>query len=453
MTDSAAFLEPLARRRFIHIPGPNPIVCHGGAGEWDERCIEAGDIFKDYHVGRETYYLYYHGVPADEARFPRRGYRIGVATAIEPTGPFRKAEQNPLLDLGPEGAWDDRHVACPCILKLATDRYVMWYSGSGVAEAQRGWHVGLAMASHPLGPWSKHPGNPILRNFGYIGGVVFAQGRYCMLNEHPIGSTAPDYGPLCVATAPDPSGPWTPYAGNPVLAPEGRGAWDDGGFSEAKVVYREGVYHVFYGAAKEHRQRMRTLESIGYAASRDGLQYIKHLDNPVAAREHQPGAASFSEVKCLFEPPLVYLYHTLRYLGSDDAHIEDLGVQVLAMERPFALSMPLLHVTELAPRGSTRLEDCPTLCLSAVERLALTVECTYAPNATVGLRLHVRTSPDGYAYDSVDHATLDVLLAAGQRVRQTLAAPAGARFAQVLVVNDDELGTCSDLSLVATLMG
>ncbi len=57
--------------KFIHVPGPNPILTPGSAGSWDDGVIEACDIFKDH----DTYYLYYHGTSK------RTAYQIGVATA------------------------------------------------------------------------------------------------------------------------------------------------------------------------------------------------------------------------------------------------------------------------------------------------------------------------------------------------------------------------------------
>ena len=113
---SSATEYVLASRRFIQVPGPNPIVSRGEAGEWDESCIEAADIIKDY----DTYYLYYHGWAEDEQKWPRPAYRLGVATA-----------------------------------------------------------------KHPLGPWTKHPGNPIMTKFGYVGGVIRHAGKYWLYPEHP----------------------------------------------------------------------------------------------------------------------------------------------------------------------------------------------------------------------------------------------------------------------------
>jgi hypothetical protein len=455
MVDPLASLDPLATRRLIQIPGPNPIVRHGEAEEWDGECIEGGDIFKDYDDGREIYYLYYHGhsFAHRTGQWTRRGYRIGVATATQPLGPFVKSPHNPLLDLGPEGAWDDCHVACPCIMRRGPGKYIMWYSGMGNSGPAGAWHVGLATAPSPLGPWTKQAGNPVMRDFGYIGGVVLARGTYYMYNEHPIGSTANDYGPFSLATATDPAGPWQPWPGNPVLAPEGWGAWDDGGYSEAKVVYHDGVFHVFYGAAKEQAQRMRTLESIGYAFSRDGYHFTRHVDNPVAARGMNPNAASFSEVKCLFEPPFVYLYHTLRYLSSPHANGEDLGVQALATGAPFKLSMPVLHVDQLAAGASSELADCPPISLDHVGSLSLSLQCRYSAAASKAVVAHVLSSTDGFVYDTEDWQTFALPVAPGQVARATVDGKPGVRFVKVILENLDTACNVHDLDVTATIGG
>ncbi len=110
-----------------------------------------------------------------------------------------------------------------------------------------GWSIGLATAESPLGPWKKHPKNPVIERFGYVGGVVKAKGKYHLYAAHPIDSTGPDYSPMALATAQKPQGPWTKWQGNPVLKQGPWGEWDDGGFSEAEVLYRSGAFHMFYG--------------------------------------------------------------------------------------------------------------------------------------------------------------------------------------------------------------
>lgn len=434
---------------FIQIPGPNPILTPGPEGSWDGRIIEAADAFKDFG----TYYLYYHGSGGP-------GYQVGVATATHPLGPFKKYGDKPILERGPEGGWEDRHVACAMVLKEGTDRYIMWYSGMGHSEEHRKWSIGLATADNALGPWEKYEGNPILEDFGYVGGVVKVKGKYYLYTAHPIGSTGPDYSPMSLATAEKPEGQWEIYSGNPVLKQGEWGEWDDGGFSEAEVLYWNNMFHMFYGGAKLYKPRIVTRESIGYAYSFDGFNFTKHGRNPVATREANPNASAFAEVHSIIEPPFIYIYHTLRYKKPWRARfekqfptVEDLGVQVLATATPFALDMPVLNRETLAPKTTTALIDSPPVCLSNVKQVALTAECTYSPNATGGIRIHVRSSYDGIHFDTTDLYTLEMECNAGQLARKTFELDTKVRFLKVLVGNSDESESISNVTITATLGG
>jgi hypothetical protein len=315
---------------FIQIPGPNPILTPGSPGSWDDRILETSDAFKDFG----TYYLYYHG--ASE----KHGYRIGVATSTHPLGPFTRHGNKPLIDVGPEGTWDDRATACAMILRQDEKQYYMWYFGTGSLPGDKRSGIGLATAEHPLGPWKKFEGNPLLYESGYVGGVVQVKGRYYLYTEHPIGYRCPDYGPVALFTADKPEGPWKPYADNPVMDVGEWGEWDEAGISEAEVLYHSGVFHMFYGGGKPYDPRILTRESIGYAYSFDGVHWIKYGLNPVVTRELNPNAAAFAEVHTIMEPPFIYLYHTLRYkkpwrprFEKQFPSVEDLGVQVLVTQR------------------------------------------------------------------------------------------------------------------------
>ena len=381
-----------------------------------------------------------------------------MAVATHPLGPFARHGDKPVLDLGPPGSWDDQNVACAMILKEAANKFYMWYSGYGHKDPHRKWSIGLAVASNPLGPWKKHENNPILEDFGYVGGVVKVKGIYLLYTEHPIGSTGPDYGPMSLATADAPTGPWNIHPQNPVLRQGEWGEWDDGGFSEAEVLYAGGVFHMFYGGAKLYRPRILTRESIGYAYSFDGRRFTKYGRNPVAAREAQPNAAAFAEVHAIFEPPFVYLYHTLRYKKpwrpeqmDRFPSVEDIGVQVLAVQRPFSLSMPVLSRKTLAAKTTTPLIDSPPICLSNVTRVSLTAACRYRPEAAKGIRLHLRSSPDGLDYDTADFCTLDNAFTPGRLCRKTFPLDAKVRFLKVTVENLDESESVSDIEVTATL--
>lgn len=446
--NSAGLLQP---GRFVHIPGPNPVLVHGNPGAWDDGVIEAADAFHD----GDTYYFYYHGTAQGT------GYRLGVATASHPLGPFRKHGTKPILDLGPRGSWDERHVACGMVLREGEGRYLMFYSGLPATNSvPAGWSIGLATASHPLGPWKKYERNPVLEGFGYVGGVVKLNGKYHLYTEHPIGSTAPDYGPISLATADQPTGPWTRWNKNPVLPAGEKGAWDAGGFSEGEVLHFGGMFHLFAGGATVHPERIRTQESIGYASSADGFQFVKHPANPVAPREAIPNAAALSEVHALIEPPFIYLYHTLRYKEprrpEDRAkfpNIEDLGIQVLATERPFQLTMPVLHRETLGPLAATALADSPPLCLGSGAQVELSVECNHSSRATKGIRVHVRASDDGLRWGETDTLSFDLDLRTKGTSRASRVVEPKPRFLKVLIMNLDPAESASGVTVTARLRG
>ena len=428
---------------FIHIPGPNPLLTPGGSDAWDGAIIECADVLKD----DLTYYLYYHGEPRNGTLWPTPegvpglSYRCGVATAPSPLGPWAKHAANPIVDLGPAGSWEERHVACPAILKEGENRFLMWYSG---CDRHGVWSIGLATANHPLGPWTKHAGNPVIADFGYVGGVVKLGGEYRLYSEHPVGGSSPDQGPIALATAEAPAGPWEEHP--PVLTPDGWGAWDDGGYSEAKVFYHDGLFHVFYGGTK-----WKKLEQIGYACSADGVHFAKYPRNPVVSLAMHPDTSAFAEVHALSEPPFLYLYHTLRYASTGYLATEDIGVQVLATSTPFRLPMPLIQVETLSAGESTAVGACPALGLRSVSQLALTVECAYHAEATAGLRLHLRSSPDGIHYDTVDLRTFDCACTPGASVTQTFEMNPAVLWAKVVCENTDPAWPAGQVKITATL--
>jgi len=430
---------------FIQIPGPNPIITPGPDGAWDDGVTEAADAFKDV----DTYYFYYHATGAG------KGYRLGVASSTHPLGPFKKHGDKPVLDLGPAGSWDDKYVACAMVLKDGREKYYMWYSGHGSRRQHRKWSIGLATAAHPLGPWKKYDGNPILEDFGYVGGVLKVKGKYNLYSAYPISSTGykGDYSPLALAVAETPEGPYAKYKGNPLMEKGDFGDWDDGGISEAEVLYHAGIFHMFYGGTQLYGPR---LESIGYAYSLDGYNFIKYLRNPVAVRQANPNAAAFAEVHAIIEPPFIYLYHTLRYEKRNNKSFpwfEDLGVQVLVTKRPFSLDMPVLNLERLGPNKVTALADSPPICLGSTTDVTLTAECAYTKKARRPIRVHIRASYDGVNYDTADLTSFYNDFKPGETARRTSELDTKVRFIKVLVENLDESEGVSDVRVIATLGG
>ncbi len=442
----------LEKGEFIQIPGPNPIL-RAGDNSWESFVVETAGIFKDFG----TYYLYYHATGG--------GYQVGVATSKHPLGPFKKYEGNPILKLGPEGSWEDFHVACAVILKEGLDKYYMWYCGKGHTSDQRVprssdnvWDIGLATASHPLGPWEKYEGNPIISDFGYNSATVKVNGKYYMYSAHPIGATyAPDYSPMKVATAEAPQGPWVVHD-KPILTRGEWGEWDDGGFSDAAVIYHSGVFHMFQAGAKEYHPRPRTRESVGYAYSFDGFNFIEYGLNPIVTREANPNAASFSEPRVLIEFPYIYIYHTLRYKEEFPPYVghpnhEDIGVQVIATQRPFSFDMPVLVAEKIDGGARTKLEDSPPVCLSNIKGVSITAQCKYDKNAKMPIRVHIVSSTDGLVYDTTDLYTFDNDFKPGQTARKTVDLNTNVRFIKIMVENQDMSRSVSEVKITATLKG
>ncbi len=428
----------------IQIPGPNPLMSPGGENDWDGAVVELGEIFKD----ETTYYMYYHAAAKGQGQSEWSGghYRLGVASAPHPLGPWKKHDANPIIDLGSEGSYKALHVACPAVLREGADKYYMWFGGMKEDTGEFGrWDIGLATASHPLGPWKEYEGNPVLEDFGFVGGVVLVDGKYMMYNLHPIGENSPDSGPIKLATADRPEGPWTKYDGNPVIPGGEWGAWDDGGFSEAGMLYHDGVFHCFYGGVKWGK-----IESIGYAYSFDGYNFIKYSGNPVAPKENDPDTSAFAEVHAFYEPPFMYVYNTQRYYSRRG---EFVGVQILVNQRPFGLRMPILNMESLEAGETTSLADSPPISLANITRLALTVECGYSENASKPIRVHVRSSYDGLNYDTVDLHTFTNAIEPGGKARKTIELAPKVQFIKVLVENLDEAESVSDVRITATLGG
>ena len=446
----------LEKGEFIQVPGPNPILRPGDG--WENFVIETAGIFKDFG----TYYLYYHACGP--------GYQVGVATSKHPLGPFKKYEGNPILEIGAEGSWEDQHVACAVIIKEGLDKYYMWYCGQGSAGKQLRadstgniWDIGLATASHPLGPWKKYEGNPIIPDFGYNSATVKVDGKYYLYSAHPIGNGGageiypPDYSPMKIAVADRPEGPWV-VQDEPILNRGEWGEWDDGGFSDAAVIYHSGVFHMFQAGAKGYDPRPRTRESVGYAYSYDGFNFTEYGLNPIVTREANPNAAAFSEPRVLIEFPFIYIYHTLRYKEEFGPYVghpnhEDIGVQALVTQRPFSFDMPVLVAEKLAGGASTKLDDSPPVCLGNIKGVAITAQCKYDKNAKRPIRLHVVSSTDGIIYDTTDLYTFDNDFKAGQTARKTFDIKTNVRFIKIIVENQDKSKSVSDLKITATLKG
>ncbi len=104
--------------KFIQIPGPNPILRPDeDPGAWDSNVLECCNVLRDGRSGwseectPEAYYLYYHATTRDPEKWGgESGYRLGVASAPHPLGPWTKHGGNPVIDVGPSCLINAHHI-------------------------------------------------------------------------------------------------------------------------------------------------------------------------------------------------------------------------------------------------------------------------------------------------------------------------------------------------------
>ncbi len=95
--------------------------------------------------------------------------RIGLATAPSLFGPWKRPDR-PLLEPGPEGAWDDHCTTNPAFIKHPNGQYWLYYKSWNTKDYETSTHptikgnrkYGLAIADALDGPYKKYPGNPVI---------------------------------------------------------------------------------------------------------------------------------------------------------------------------------------------------------------------------------------------------------------------------------------------------
>jgi hypothetical protein len=95
---------------------------------------------------------------------------------------WQRDTDGPILALGEEGAFDERHIFAPCVAREA-DRFLLWYCGSRGSVEDRVFGLGLATSGDGRS-FARHGGNPVLR---------FADNRHSVLTPTLLadGSGAP----------------------------------------------------------------------------------------------------------------------------------------------------------------------------------------------------------------------------------------------------------------------
>jgi predicted GH43/DUF377 family glycosyl hydrolase len=195
---------------------------------------------------------------------------------------WEKYENNPVLEKGTAGAWDDDNVGSPCVIKV-DETYHMWYDGNYDNPGSKNNGTGHATSSDGLN-WSKDILNPVfLPTAGSwdLAGIthvsVLFDDMESLFHMWYAGWSLPDNGFIGHATSVD-GGHWLKDTlNNPVLSPGPPGSWDDLAIISACVIKVGGTYHMWYDVWQNGSSLMR----IGHATSADGVSWEKDPNNPV----------------------------------------------------------------------------------------------------------------------------------------------------------------------------
>jgi len=128
----------------------NPVLTRGANGEWDDDVVLGGGVIHDGTL----FHMWYSGLHGGIVR-------AGKATSPDGTV-WTKHPDNPVMDVGPPGAWDELWVY-PTTVIVDDSTYQMWYVGHDGSLFQTGY----AESSNGI-DWDKRP-EPVLEIGTYPG--------------------------------------------------------------------------------------------------------------------------------------------------------------------------------------------------------------------------------------------------------------------------------------------
>ncbi len=238
----------------------NPVLNPGSAGSWDAIGTGMNSVLFD-GVIYQMWYTGYDGL----------NLRIGHATSTDGLT-WEKDANNPVLDLGSAGSWDDFNLGLPCVFHDGAI-YHIWYNG-GDGSYERIGHATSVDGS----TWTKDTNNPVL-DVGITGSwdetEVFPGARSVIFDGNIFhmwyGGTSSSYiYAIGHATSQDGS-IWVKDTTNPVMTSGKPGSWDQSGIIPGTIIFDGSTFQIWYsGHSGDFRWR------VGYATSSDGVNWSKN---------------------------------------------------------------------------------------------------------------------------------------------------------------------------------
>ncbi len=208
----------------------NPVLTVGGSGTWESGYIGRPTVIFD---GKE-YIMIYQGKQSTNPK-------IGFATSVDGIN-WNKYPNNPVLDQGASGLWDERGVNCPNVFSDGVS-YKLWFSGLTNGNNLKAGYASSYDCIH----WTKYQNNPILTgpsgNGAGVGNmhVIPLGNQYYGWYNHDFGS----YSEIYLAYSSDEVS-WIKSSSNPVLRRGASSSWDSQSVHSPCIMFKNKQYYLYY---------------------------------------------------------------------------------------------------------------------------------------------------------------------------------------------------------------
>ncbi len=244
----------------------SPVLEVGPTGSWDALVVAGASILFDGAI----YHMWYEGNASHD--------RLGYATSTDGIS-WTKDSANPVFEPGPAGSWDSIFIRSPSVLFDGTT-FHMWYSGQLGANFRIGYATssdGVNWTKHagnpvldvgPAGAWDAL--------WAYQPSVIFNE-TDSSFHMWYTGRTGNNF-QIGYATSPDGIS-WTKHSDNPVLSSGGSGSWDALAIFFPEVLFDGTIYRMWYSGADQ-----ADIERIGYATSSPPTGVTNETDEGIPER-------------------------------------------------------------------------------------------------------------------------------------------------------------------------